>query len=192
MFKMHLVVGLGNPGREYARTRHNMGFMLVDILAGKLGIAVEKPLFKSFTGRARVSGNNIILSKPQTFMNLSGQSVAALLNWFKIPVAGLVVVYDDLDLPPGKIRIRARGGHGGHKGMESIIENLGSGDFPRIRIGIGRPENPDYEVSDWVLGRLSEEEEKLTGEALKRASEAIMALVGDGVESAMNRFNRNT
>ncbi|HBV99270.1 MAG: peptidyl-tRNA hydrolase [Peptococcaceae bacterium BICA1-7] len=188
---MHLVVGLGNPGREYARTRHNMGFMLVDMLAGKLGVAVEKPLFKSFTGRAPVPGSNMILAKPQTYMNLSGQSVAALLNWFKIPVANLIVVYDDLDLPPGKIRIRARGGHGGHRGMESIIGNLNSGDFPRIRVGIGRPENADYEVSDWVLGRLSEEEEKLSGEALKRASEAVIALVADGVEAAMNRFNRN-
>ncbi|MCL5058896.1 MAG: aminoacyl-tRNA hydrolase [Actinobacteria bacterium] len=189
---MHLVVGLGNPGREYARTRHNMGFMLVDILAGKLGVPVEKPLFKSFTGRALVSGNNIILAKPQTYMNLSGHSVAALLNWFKISVAGLIVVYDDLDLPPGKIRIRPRGGHGGHKGMESIIKNLGSGDFPRIRIGIGRPENTGFEVSDWVLGRLSEEEEKQAAEALKSASEAVIALVGGGVEAAMNRFNRNT
>lgn len=189
---MHLVVGLGNPGREYARTRHNMGFMLVDMLARKLGVTVEKPLFKAFTGKADISGKSIVLAKPQTFMNLSGNSVAALMNWFKIPVSELIVIYDDLDLPPGKIRIRPGGGHGGHKGMVSIMENLGAGDFPRIRIGIGRPQHPDYEVSDWVLGTLSGEEEKLVQEALERAAEAVMALVREGVDASMNRFNRQT
>jgi PTH1 family peptidyl-tRNA hydrolase len=189
---MHLVVGLGNPGREYARTRHNMGFMLVDLLARKLGVAVEKPLLKAHTGKAAVSaGNTIILAKPQTFMNLSGHSVVALMNWFKIPVDGLIVAYDDLDLPPGKIRIRPGGGHGGHRGMESIINQLGSGGFPRVRIGIGRPQNQDHEVSDWVLGRQSEEEEKLAAEALERACEAVITLVRQGAEAAMNRYNRN-
>lgn len=189
---MHLVVGLGNPGREYARTRHNMGFMLVDMLARRLGVAVEKPLFKSFTGRASVSsGNTLVLAKPQTYMNLSGHSVSALMNWFKIPLSGLIVVYDDLDLPPGKIRVRPRGGHGGHRGMESIIEQLGSGDFSRIRIGIGRPRSQGPEVPDWVLGKFSDEEEKLVAEALERACEAVITLVGEGAEAAMNRFNSN-
>ena len=187
---MFLVAGLGNPGREYAHTRHNMGFMVVDILAKKLGASIEKPLFKSFTGRAMVSGKTVILAKPQTYMNLSGNSIAALMNWFKIPVSDLIVVFDDLDLPPGKIRIRPQGGHGGHRGMESIIGMLGCGGFPRVRVGIGRPRISDYEVSDWVLGRLSEEEEKLAEEARERAAEAVIAIITGGVDLAMNRYNR--
>ncbi|MFZ5642744.1 MAG: aminoacyl-tRNA hydrolase [Bacillota bacterium] len=187
---MFLVAGLGNPGREYANTRHNMGFMVVDLLAKKLGASVEKPLFKSFTGRAMVSGKTVILAKPQTYMNLSGNSVAALMNWFKIPVSGLIVVYDDLDLLPGKIRIRPQGGHGGHRGMESIIGMLGGGGFPRVRVGIGRPQISGFEVSDWVLGRLTDEEEKLSREALEKAAEAVIAIIAGGVELAMNRYNR--
>lgn len=188
---MHLVVGLGNPGREYEQTRHNMGFRLIDILASRLKAPVVKPLFKSFTGRAALSGKTVILAKPQTYMNLSGNSVAALMNWFKIPVSGLVVVYDDLDLPPGKIRVRPGGGHGGHKGMISIIEKLGSDEFARVRIGIGRPPNPGWEVADWVLGRLTGEEEDLTGPALERAAEAVITLIAEGAGAAMNKYNRD-
>ncbi|MFZ5646222.1 MAG: aminoacyl-tRNA hydrolase [Bacillota bacterium] len=187
---MFLVVGLGNPGREYAGTRHNMGFRLVDLLAGRLNTPVEKNLFKSLTGRGLQHGRTIILAKPQTYMNLSGNSVAALMNWFKIAPSGLVVAYDDLDLPPGKIRLRPQGGHGGHRGVESIIEKIGTGGFSRVRIGIGRPPNPEYDVADWVLGRLSEEEEKLAGEALERAAEAVITLINEGVDAAMNRYNR--
>lgn len=188
---MYLVVGLGNPGPEYSRTRHNMGFRAVDVLASRAGAVVSKPLFKSFTGRATLSGKSVVLAKPQTFMNLSGNAVVALMNWFKIPLSGLVVIYDDVDLPPGKIRVRARGGHGGHRGMESIIERLGAGDFPRVRIGIGRPPDPGYEVADWVLGRLTEDEEGMAVPALERAAEAVITLVASGAQEAMNRFNRD-
>ncbi len=188
---MYLVVGLGNPGPDYAGTRHNMGFRLVDGLAERLGAAVSRPLFKSLTGRVSVSGKTVILAKPQTYMNLSGNSVAALVNWFKIPPAGLLVVYDDIDLPAGKIRLKPRGGHGGHRGMESIIEKLGSGDFARLRIGIGRPADPDRDVAEWVLGRLTPEEEEIAGRTLERAADAVIALIGEGIEAAMNRFNRD-
>lgn len=186
---MFLVMGLGNPGPEYEKTRHNIGFRLVDELASKLKTPVTKPLFKSFTGRASVSGKTVILAKPQTYMNLSGNAAAALMNWFKIPLDGLIVVYDDIDLPPGKVRIRFRGGHGGHRGMESLIKNLGSGDFVRVRIGVGRPPNPSYDVADWVLGRFSAEEEELVGQALDRAAEAVLTVLNQGITAAMNRFN---
>ncbi|MFZ5634642.1 MAG: aminoacyl-tRNA hydrolase [Bacillota bacterium] len=188
---MFLVAGLGNPGREYAGTRHNMGFRVLDVLSSRLNAPVTKPLFKSFTGRAVLSGRTIVLAKPQTYMNLSGNAVAALMNWFKIPRRGLVVVFDDIDLPPGKIRVRPRGGHGGHHGLESIIEKIGTDQFTRVRIGIGRPPTPEYDVAHWVLSRLTEEEEKLVGHALERAAEAVITLVNEGVDAAMNRFNRD-
>lgn len=188
---MYLVVGLGNPGPEYAGTRHNIGFRVVDGLAERLKVQVVKPLFKSLTGRAVVSGKTVILAKPQTFMNLSGNSVAALINWFKIPPAALVVVYDDIDLPPGKIRVRSHGGHGGHRGMESIIGRLGSGEFARVRVGIGRPPNPGYDVADWVLGRLAGEEEELAGQVGEKAADAVITLISQGTEAAMNIFNRD-
>jgi len=188
---MYLVVGLGNPGPEYAWTRHNVGFRVVDGLASRLKIQVAKPLCKAVTGRAALAGRTVVLAKPQTYMNLSGQSVAALLNWFKLPLSGLVVIYDDIDLPPGKIRVRSRGGHGGHRGMESIIEMTGSGDFQRVRIGVGRPPHPDFEVADWVLGRFPEAEEALAGKALERAAEAVLALIVEGSGAAMNRYNRD-
>ncbi|MCL6477992.1 MAG: aminoacyl-tRNA hydrolase [Peptococcaceae bacterium] len=188
---MFLVAGLGNPGREYAGSRHNMGFRVLDVLSAKLDVPVTKPLFKSFTGRAVLSGKTIILAKPQTYMNLSGNAVAALMNWFKISPRELVVVFDDIDLPPGKIRVRPGGGHGGHHGMESIIEKIGTDRFARVRIGIGRPPTPEYDIADWVLGRLAEEEEKLAGRALERAAEAVITIINEGVHAAMNRFNRD-
>ncbi|KJS02001.1 MAG: peptidyl-tRNA hydrolase [Peptococcaceae bacterium BRH_c4a] len=187
---MYLVVGLGNPGREYAGTRHNMGFRLVDLLSGKLKAPVGKNIFKAYTGRALLSGKTVILAKPQTFMNLSGNSVAALMNWFKIPPSDIVVAYDDLDLPPGRIRLKPDGGHGGHRGMESVIEKLGTGIFPRVRIGIGRPPHPGYEVTDWVLGKPAGEEEHLLGPALEKAAEAVITLINEGIDAAMNRHNR--
>lgn len=189
---MFLVAGLGNPGRDYAGTRHNIGFRVLDMLSSRLDTTITKPLFKSYTGRAVLSGKTVILAKPQTYMNLSGNSVAALMNWFKIPAPGLVVVFDDIDLPPGKIRIRARGGHGGHRGLESVIQMMGTGNFPRVRIGVGRPAHPGQDVADWVLGRFSDDEEQLVGQAAERAVEAVMAIIRDGVETAMNRFNRDS
>ncbi len=188
---MYMVVGLGNPGPEYAGTRHNIGFRLVDELAARLKVQVSKPLFKALTGRAEISGKAVILAKPMTYMNLSGDAVAALVSRYKISAPGLVVVYDDVDLPPGKIRVRSRGGHGGHRGMESIIDRLGSSDFARVRVGIGRPPHPGYDVADWVLGRLTGEEEALAGQAIERAAEAVVTIICRGTEEAMNKFNRD-
>lgn len=187
---MYLVVGLGNPGREYAYSRHNLGFRMVDLLASRLKVEVSKPFFKAIIGRGVLSEKQIILAKPQTFMNLSGNAIADLLGWFKIPTERMLVAFDDIDLPPGSIRVKPQGGHGGHRGMMSIIERLGTREFARIRIGVGKPQNRDYEIADWVLGRLSGEEESLAGQALEKAVEAAMALINEGSEAAMNRFNR--
>lgn len=187
---MYLVAGLGNPGREYAHTRHNLGFRMVDLLALRLKVEIAKPLFKAVIGRGLISEKTIILAKPQTYMNLSGNAVVDLLGWFKIPAERLLVAFDDVDLPLGSIRVKPQGGHGGHRGMMSIIEKLGTREFHRIRIGVGKPQNSDYEIADWVLGRLSEEEEILAKQALEKAVEAAMSVINEGSEAAMNKFNR--
>jgi PTH1 family peptidyl-tRNA hydrolase len=187
---MKLIVGLGNPGREYAATRHNAGFMVIDRLAPKLGADVTKKMFKALVGQGRVGDEKVILAKPQTFMNLSGEAVGALLHWYKLTAAGLIVVYDDLDLPPGKLRVRPGGGSGGHKGMQSIIGVLGTENFPRVRIGIGKPAVPGIETAGYVLGRFGGEEAKEVGEALDLAAEALCCIVREGVDRAMNLYNR--
>lgn len=187
---MKLIAGLGNPGREYAATRHNVGFMVIDRLARELGVVVEKKMFKALVGQGQLSEEKIVLAKPQTYMNLSGEAVGALLNWYKLTAADLVVIYDDLDLPPGRLRIRPGGGSGGHKGMQSIIQVLGTENFPRVRIGIGRPADPDFETADFVLSRFSPDEAEVIEKALDLAVEAVRSIVQDGVERAMNLYNR--
>ena len=187
---MILVAGLGNPGIQYARTRHNVGFRVIDSLASDLETAVSKTLFKSLTGEAMLGGEKIILAKPQTFMNLSGISVAALIKWYKLIPAELVVVYDDMDLPVGRIRIRESGGHGGHRGIMSIMEHMGTGNFIRVRVGIGRPDNCFYDPADWVLGRFSPDEENIVAKSVTSAASAIKMIAGSGSGAAMNKFNR--
>jgi len=183
-----LLVGLGNPGREYANTRHNVGFMVIDRLASILRIPVKRLLFRTLTGQGEWAGEKIILAKPQTYMNLSGEAAGALLNWYKPPLSGFLVIYDDLDLPAGRLRLRPQGGAGGHKGMQSIIRLLGTDAFPRLRVGIGRPQAPCPE-SDFVLKRFTlEEAEKFTG-IVEYAAEAAQCFVSEGMEQAMNRYN---
>lgn len=187
---MKLIVGLGNPGREYAVTRHNVGFMVIDRLAHKLGLAVEKKKFKALYGQGQIKSEKVLLAKPQTYMNLSGEAVAALLRWHKLGPADLLVVYDDMDLPPGKLRIRMEGGSGGHKGMESIIWLLGTEGFPRLRIGVGKPEVPGFNGAGYVLSRLTAEDAKTFDESVDTAAEAIYCIVSEGLEKAMNEYNR--
>lgn len=187
---MKLIVGLGNPGREYAATRHNVGFMVIDRLAHKIGLAVEKKKFKALVGQGQLSHEKVLLAKPQTFMNLSGEAVSALLHWYKLETADLIVVFDDMDLPPGKLRIRLEGGSGGHKGMESIIRELGSESFTRLRIGVGKPEMPDFDGADYVLSRLAGDDLKTFEEAVNSAVDAICCIVDEGLEVAMNVYNR--
>lgn len=187
---MKLIVGLGNPGREYAATRHNIGFMVIDRLARRLGLAVEKKKFKALFGQGQINSEKVLLAKPQTYMNLSGQAVAPLLRWHKLGPADLLVVYDDMDLPPGKLRIRPEGGAGGHKGMESIIMALGTEGFPRLRIGVGKPEVPGFNGASYVLSRLTADDAKTFEESVDTAAEAIHCIVSEGLEKAMNEYNR--
>lgn len=184
---MYIIAGLGNPGKEYEGTRHNVGFMVIDALSKKLGIEVSRLKFKSLMGEGHFKGEKVILLKPQTFMNLSGEALYDAVNFYKIPLENVIVVYDDKDLAVGKIRIRRKGSSGGHNGMNSIIYLLNSEDFPRVRIGIGKPEDGD--LVRHVLGRFSEEEKKVIDEAVERAAEAVIDIMENGIEHAMSRFN---
>lgn len=187
---MKLIVGLGNPGSKYAGTRHNTGFLVIDRLAGILGLTVKKKKLHAITGQGQINGEKVVLAKPQTYMNLSGESVGSLLRWYKLTHSDLIVIYDDLDLPPGKLRIRRGGGAGGHKGMQSVIDALGTDDFPRVRIGIGRPGQPECDPTDYVLGGFSADEAGEIQDILGQAAEAVLCIVRNGLERAMNLYNR--
>jgi len=183
-----LLIGLGNPGREYRDTRHNLGFMLIDRLCVRLNARGMKVQSKAVVTSAMYGDRKLILAKPQTYMNLSGHSAQGLLNFYKLPMENMLVAHDDLDLPFGTIRIRPGGGPGGQRGMASTIEQLGTKDFPRLRIGIGRPPgrmNP----TDYVLQNFSREEVKSLSEILDRAADAALTFVVDGLNKAMNKYN---
>ncbi len=183
-----LIVGLGNPGREYRENRHNIGFMLVDRLALKLETRFTRLQSKSLVSSAIYRGNKIILAKPQTYMNLSGQSVQGLLRFYKLPLTNLLIAHDDLDLPPGTIRIRPDGGSAGQKGMASILERLGTDEFPRLRLGIGHPPG-QMQAPDYVLQDFSSAEMALISETLNRAVDAALTFVTEGLDAAMNKYN---
>jgi PTH1 family peptidyl-tRNA hydrolase len=184
----YLIVGLGNPGREYKATRHNIGFMLVDQLAGRLGASFGRMESRALVAKGSYQDRRIVLAKPQTFMNLSGQAVSALRNYYKVPLANLLVVYDEVDLPSGVLRLRARGGSAGHNGMRSIIEKLGSQDFPRLRIGIGRPPGR-MDAAAYVLQDFGRDERLIVEAALDRAVQATLTFIESGIQAAMNNFN---
>ena len=186
---MKLIVGLGNPGKQYAYTRHNVGFMVIDYLADKMGIKVDKIKFKSILGQGFCGAEKVVLAKPQTHMNLSGEAVLDMTQWYKLNPEDILVIFDDMDLPVGKLRLRTKGGAGGHNGMKSIIYLLQSEDFPRLRLGIGRPENEMMESVDFVLSRFTDEEAKVMTEAVKKAAEAVLAVLEQGVEQTMNDVN---
>ncbi|NLX02376.1 MAG: aminoacyl-tRNA hydrolase [Syntrophomonadaceae bacterium] len=183
---MKVIVGLGNPGRKYSDTRHNIGFRVLEEIARRSSIEKEESRFDAIIGHIRIGGEKVFLVKPLTYMNLSGKAVQPLMRWFKLDLSDLIVIYDDMDLPPGTLRLRAQGGSGGHKGMASIIERLGSQEFARIRIGIGRPDN---EAIDWVLGKFSPTEQKLMEEVIGQAAAAVECWVKQGIERAMNEYN---
>lgn len=184
-----LIVGLGNPGREYEKTRHNCGFRALDLLAQQLGCKVDKLKFQGLYGQTSVDGRRIYLLKPQTYMNLSGRSVVQLSAYFHIPPQQIIVLFDDISLEPGRLRIRPDGSAGGHNGIKSIIQELGSQDFPRVKIGVGSKPNPEYDLADWVLSTFSAQEEKALAVSLKNAADAAMTIVDAGVSQAANRFN---
>lgn len=184
-----LIVGLGNPGREYEKTRHNCGFQAMDTLAQKLGCAIDKGKFQGLYGQCSYHGIRLLLLKPQTYMNLSGRSVLQLSAFFKIPPQRIIVLFDDISLPPGRLRIRANGSAGGHNGIKSIIQELGSQDFPRVKIGVGAKPHPDYDLADWVLSAFSSAEEKELAPALERAADAALCIIDEGTAAASNRFS---
>ena len=185
---MYVVVGLGNPGKKYEGTRHNIGFDVLDYLSVKLDIPVNKIKHKALIGEGRMGTEKILLVKPQTYMNLSGESVMSILDYYNVPMENLIVVYDDIDTDPGKIRIRKKGSAGTHNGMRNIIFLSKDDNFPRVRIGIGRP-NGGRDLADYVIGRFSKEEAKAMIPVVKNAGDAIETMITDGVDLAMNRFN---
>lgn len=187
-----LIVGLGNPGKEYAHTRHNAGFRALDVLAGKLGCKVDKLKFQGLYCQVNDRGRKLFLLKPQTYMNLSGRSVLQLSSYFNIPPQRIIVIFDDISLDPGRLRIRADGSAGGHNGIKSIIAELGSQDFPRVKIGVGGKAHPDQDLADHVLSGFSAKEEKDLASALERAADAALTIMDKGVAEAANRYNGST
>ena len=184
---MKLIVGLGNPGMEYEKTRHNAGFLLMDRLSDKLGFSFDKNKCRALYGIYRHKGDKIIIAKPQTYMNLSGQAVSSLMHYYDIPVEDLIVVHDDLDLPTGKLRLRMKGSSGGQKGMASIIDQLGTSESNRIRIGISNDKQLD--TKDYVLGRFSNEEKKILDETLDKGADALIYAFDHRFDEVMSKFN---
>lgn len=186
---MYIIAGLGNPTKQYENTRHNAGFGVIDYLSDKYQIPVKQAGFKALYGSGYIEGQKVILLKPQTFMNLSGESIRACMDFYKIdPEEELIVVYDDISLAPGKLRVRAKGSAGGHNGIKNIILHLGDQKFPRVRVGVG--EKPaDYDLADYVLGHFSKEEQPLMKEAFEEAGKAVVTIMTEGIACAMNQFN---
>jgi PTH1 family peptidyl-tRNA hydrolase len=185
-----LIVGLGNPGAKYVATRHNVGWMALDAFARKHNVTVDRSGFKGVYGEMRWGSVNdkVILLKPMTFMNLSGQSLVPAAHFYKVAPTDILVIYDDLDLPPGKLRMREKGSAGGHNGMKSIIQELGSQEYPRLRIGIGRPA-PGWEVVDWVLAPFGADDAATIAQVLPKAVEAVEAFLDEGALKAMAKYN---
>ena len=184
-----LVVFLGNPGTKYAGTRHNAGFMAADAMEKRAGVRINKLRFKALTAQVGIGGEKVLLMKPQTYMNLSGEAVIQAAKFYKISPEHIIVVSDEVAMPIGKLRIRKSGSAGGHNGLKNIIQHLGTDGFPRIKVGVGMPEHPDHEMIDWVIGKPQGEEAKLLRATLDRAAEAALCLIEDGPDTAMNRFN---
>ena len=184
-----LIAGLGNPGMEYEGTRHNAGFFTIDTLASQLGTDISRLRFKGKTAEAVIGDKKCLLLKPTTYMNNSGESIVQALEFYKIPVQNLIVIYDDISLEPGKLRIRRKGSHGGHNGMRSIVELTGSEDFPRIKMGVGKKPHPDYDLAKWVLGKFGKEDAEKLKTAAENACECVKLMVQGKTDEAMNRFN---
>jgi len=184
-----LIVGLGNPGKEYEKTRHNAGWRALDLLAGKLNCKIDKSKFQGLYGQTKYGSGKLFLLKPMTYMNLSGRSVLQLSAYFHIPPQRIIVLFDDISLEPGRLRIRADGSAGGHNGIKSIINEVGSQDFPRVKIGVGAKVHAEQDLADWVLSSMSASEEKALVSALERAADAALCIIDKGVPETANRFN---
>ena len=184
-----LLVCLGNPGKEYENTRHNIGFLTADVLEKREGVRFNRLRYRALTGEITVAGQRVLVLKPQTYMNLSGEAVKLAGGFYKIPPDHVLVISDDVALPLGKLRIRAGGSAGGHNGLKNIIAHLGTDQFPRIRVGVGAPAHPDQGMVDWVIGRFTPAERKIVDQAAERAADAAVCLIEKGVQEAQNRFN---
>lgn len=184
-----LIVGLGNPGPKYELTRHNAGFLCVDLLAQQLGTKIDRIKFKSIIADVSVEGHRCILMKPQTFMNNSGEAVRDAAHFYKIPPEHVIILFDDISLPPGKLRIRRKGSDGGHNGIKSILCLLGNDQFPRVKIGVGAKPHPDYDLADWVLSSFKTDELSLMKSAMEKACEAVRLIAQGETDRAMNLYN---
>ncbi len=184
-----LIAGLGNPGKEYERTRHNVGFVAVDAIAQDLGVKIDRAKYRALIAEVNIGGKRGLLMKPQTFMNLSGAAIAEAASFYKIPPERVLVLVDDISLAPGQMRIRRKGSAGGHNGLKSIIAELGSQEFPRIKLGVGQKPSPDYDLVNWVLGKLPEEDNKAFLSILDDVAAAATLIVKGEIETAMCRFS---
>ena len=184
-----LVVFLGNPGLRYEGTRHNAGFMTADALAKARGVEIRRARFQALTGLCTIAGERVLLMKPQTYMNLSGEAVAQAARFYKLPSERVLVVSDEVSLPVGKLRVRSKGSAGGHNGLKSVIACLGSENFPRIRLGVGAPPHPDYDMADWVLSVFRDKDAEEMARAAARAAEAVVCYISEGPERTMNLYN---
>ena len=185
----YIVVGLGNPGKEYTFTRHNAGFLALDYILEKKGIKSGKVKFHSATFEGEIAGERVLFLKPQTFMNESGIAVGEAAKFYNVPPENVIIIFDDISLVPGKIRLRRKGSHGGHNGIKSITSHLNSSDFPRIKIGVGSPPHPDYDMKDWVLGRFAKADEKLLFDAFANTYEALEEMIEKGIDTSMCHYN---
>ena len=185
----YMIVGLGNPGKQYETTRHNAGFICLDLLSEKHGIKVNKLKFKSLMGDGRINGKRCLLLKPQTFMNLSGEAVRDAAEFYKIPMENIIVICDDISLEPGKMRIRRKGSDGGQRGMKNIIYHLKSDNFPRIKVGVGAKPNPEYDLADWVISHFTKDEAKLIKEVAEKVIGAVEYMVDGKIDKAMSDYN---
>ena len=184
-----LLVCLGNPGDQYENTRHNVGFMVADELAERAKAPIQKLKFKALTNTLTISGEKVLVMKPITYMNLSGEAARPAADFYKIPADHVLVVSDDTALAVGKLRIRKGGSAGGHNGLKSLIQHLGTDQFPRVRVGVGEKPHPDYDMADWVLGHFVGEDKKNIDKSVKRAADAIECIIKEGIEKGMNKFN---
>ena len=184
-----LLVGLGNPGTQYENTRHNVGFLVADELAERQNAPIQRLKFKALTNLLTISGEKVLVMKPVTYMNLSGEAVRQAVDFYKIPPERVLVVSDDTALAVGRLRIRKGGSAGGHNGLKNIIQHLGTDQFPRVRVGVGEKPHPDYDMADWVLGKFQGEDKKAIDQAVKRAADAVECILAEGIDRGMNRFN---
>ena len=185
----YIIVGLGNPDRKYENTRHNSGFIMLDYIADKLSVKVNRVKFKSTVGEARIGGHRVLLMKPSTYMNSSGQAVVEAMNFYKIPAENVIVLLDDINLDVGKMRIRSKGSDGGQNGMKNIIYLSGSDKFPRIKIGIGKKPNPEYDLAAWVLSKFTKDEFKALEKVAENSYDAVGLIMDGNISEAMNRYN---